>query len=46
MAPNKRPGVGAETRQRIIKIAEKLDYQPNYDASMIKAENAAIEFKA
>ena len=35
MALNERPGVSAKTRQKIIKIAEKLDYQPNYAAKSL-----------
>ena len=32
MAINGRPGVSEKTRQKILKLAKKLDYQPNYMA--------------
>ncbi len=32
MALNDRPGVSKKTRKKIIKLAKKLDYQPNYMA--------------
>lgn len=35
MALNDRPGVSKKTRRRILKIAEKLGYQPNYIAKSL-----------
>ncbi|MBN2370692.1 MAG: LacI family DNA-binding transcriptional regulator, partial [Vicinamibacteria bacterium] len=32
---NETPGVGAETRKRILKLIEKLDYQPNSSAQSL-----------
>ncbi|MCK5195109.1 MAG: LacI family DNA-binding transcriptional regulator [Desulfobulbaceae bacterium] len=32
MALNDRPGVSEKTRRKILKIANRLDYQPNYAA--------------
>lgn len=32
---NDRPGVSAQTRRKIIKIANKLYYQPNYAAKSL-----------
>ncbi len=35
MALNDRPGVSEKTRRKIIKIANRLDYQPNYAAKSL-----------
>ncbi len=35
MALNDRPGVSEKTRQKILNLAKKLDYQPNYVAKSL-----------
>ncbi|MBW2605919.1 MAG: LacI family DNA-binding transcriptional regulator, partial [Deltaproteobacteria bacterium] len=35
MALNNRPGVSEKTRERVIKIAEKLEYHPSYAAKAL-----------
>ena len=35
LALNNRPGVSEKTRQRILKIAGKLEYRPNYLAKSL-----------
>ncbi|MDD3369037.1 MAG: LacI family DNA-binding transcriptional regulator [Lachnospiraceae bacterium] len=42
MAMNDKPGVSEETRERIKKIAAKLDYTPNVLASNLKRETRNI----
>jgi LacI family transcriptional regulator, galactose operon repressor len=45
MALNDRPGVSEQTRKKILKIATKLDYQPNFIAkSLISKRSYTIGF--
>ena len=45
MALNNRPGVSPRTRQKILSISKKLDYQPNYIAkSLISRRSYTIGF--
>lgn len=45
MALNNRPGVGHKTRQKILRIAKKLNYRPNYIArSLISRRTYTIGF--
>jgi LacI family transcriptional regulator len=42
MALNSRPGVSSQTRQRILDIAKKLDYQPNFMARGLVSSRSYI----